>query len=157
VLLFFPSFGASSPDQRIPMEGAVPHKFVTQADLQPADLKPNDIDFGRLSVLSHPSTTSTKHPTILAGSGLPAKGHDFRYHPNWEEVIHVLAGTIEVWVERTKRILAPGLRVRASLGSCTAPSKRARTRPGVCRSSVPPSATWELRSSTGPARRPGTR
>jgi hypothetical protein len=28
----------------------------------------------------------------------------------------VLAGTIEVWVERKKRILAPGLRVRASWG-----------------------------------------
>jgi hypothetical protein len=120
------------------MEGAVPHKLVTQADLQPADLKPNDMDFGRLSVLSHPSTTGTKHPTILAVSMPPGKGHDFRYHPNWEEVIHVLAGTIEVWVERKKRILAPGLRVRASLGSCTgsctAPSTRARTRPGVCRS-----------------------
>jgi hypothetical protein len=35
VLLFFPSFGASSPDQRISMEGAVPYKFITQADLQP--------------------------------------------------------------------------------------------------------------------------
>jgi hypothetical protein len=75
VLLFFPSFGASSPDQRISMEGAVPHKFITQADLQP-----NDMDFGRLSVLRHPSTTGTKHPTILAVSVLPGKGHDFRYH-----------------------------------------------------------------------------
>jgi hypothetical protein len=75
VLLFFPSLGASSPDQRIPMEGAVPHKFITQADLQP-----NDMDFGRLSVLRHPSTTGTKHPTILAVSVLPGKGHDFRYH-----------------------------------------------------------------------------
>jgi hypothetical protein len=112
----------------------VPHKLVTQADLQPADLKPNDMDFGRLSVLGHPSTTGTKHPTILAVSMLPSKGHDFRYHPNREEVIQVLADTIEVWVERKKRILAPGLRVRASLGSCTAPSTRARTRPGVCRS-----------------------
>jgi hypothetical protein len=74
VLLFFPSFGASSRDQRIPMEGAVRHKFITQADLHP-----NDMDFGRLSVLSHPSTTGTKHPTILAVSVLPSKGHDFRW------------------------------------------------------------------------------
>jgi hypothetical protein len=57
------------------MEGAVPHKFITQADLQP-----NDMDFGRLSVLRHPSTTGTKHPTILAVRVLPGKGHDFRYH-----------------------------------------------------------------------------
>jgi hypothetical protein len=134
----------------------VPHKFITQADLQPADLKPNDMDFSRLSVLSHPSTTGTKHPTILAVSVLPGKGHDFRYHPNREEVIHVLAGTIEVWVERKKRILGPGTACSCLLGSCTAPSTRARTRPGFCRSSVPPSAAWELRSSTGPARRPGT-
>jgi quercetin dioxygenase-like cupin family protein len=103
------------------MEGAVPHKFITQADLHP-----DDMDFGRLSVLRHPSTTGTKHPTILAVSVLPSKGHDFRYHPNREEVIHVLAGTIEVWVEQKTRILGPGIACSCLLGSCTAPSTRAR-------------------------------
>jgi hypothetical protein len=116
------------------MEGAVPHKFITQADLQPADLKPNDMDFSRLSVLSHPSTTGTKHPTILAVSVLAGKGHDFRYHPNREEVIHVLAGTIEVWVVRKKRILAPGLRVRASWGR----ARRLQRGPGWSQGSADP-------------------
>jgi quercetin dioxygenase-like cupin family protein len=85
------------------MEGTMPHKFISQADLQP-----NDMDFGRLSFLSHPSTTGAKHLTILSVSVLPGKGHDFHYHPNQEEVIHVLAGMVEVWVEREKRILGPG-------------------------------------------------
>jgi quercetin dioxygenase-like cupin family protein len=85
------------------MEGAMPQKFILQADLQP-----NDMDFGRLSFLSHPSTTGAKHLTILFVSVLPGKGHDFHYHPNQEEVIYVLSGTVEAWVEREKRILGPG-------------------------------------------------
>jgi hypothetical protein len=86
----------------------------------------------------------------------PRQGTRLSLSPNREEVIHVLAGTIEVWVEQKTRILGPGIACSCLLGSCTAPSTRARTGPGFCRSSVPPSAAWELRSSTGPARRPGT-
>ncbi|MPR11086.1 hypothetical protein [Microvirga tunisiensis] len=107
----------------------MPHKFITQADLHP-----DDMDFGRLSFLSHPSTTGTKHPTILAVSVLPSKGHDFRSHPNREELIHVLAGTIEVWVEQKTRILALGLRVRASWGR----ARRLQRGPGRGQGSADP-------------------
>ena len=81
----------------------MPHQFILQADLQS-----NVMDFGRLSFLSHPLSTGAKHLTILSVSVLPSKGHDFHYHPNQEEVIYVLAGTVEVWVEREKRILNAG-------------------------------------------------
>ena len=81
----------------------MPHKFILQADFQP-----NDMDFGRLGFLSHPLSTGAKQLTILSASVLPGKGHDFHYHPNQEEVIYVLAGTVEVWVEREKKILGPG-------------------------------------------------
>ncbi len=36
------------------------------------------------------------------------KSHDFHYHPGQEEVIYVLEGTIEQWVERERRILSAG-------------------------------------------------
>jgi quercetin dioxygenase-like cupin family protein len=81
----------------------MPHKFILQADVQPTVM-----DFGHLSFLSHPSSTGAKHLTILSVSVRPGQGHDFHYHPTQEEVIHVLAGTVEVWVERERRILGAG-------------------------------------------------
>ena len=40
---------------------------------------------------------------------LPAgEGHNFHTHPELEEVIYVLEGAVEQWVEQEKRILKPG-------------------------------------------------
>ena len=38
----------------------------------------------------------------------PAGGQDFHKYPDQEEVIYVLEGEIEQWVDREKRILRPG-------------------------------------------------
>ena len=38
----------------------------------------------------------------------PGKGHDFHKHPDQEEVILCVAGSVEQWVDREKRILGPG-------------------------------------------------
>ena len=38
----------------------------------------------------------------------PGKGHNFHKHPDQEEVILVVAGKVEQWVDRDKRILGPG-------------------------------------------------
>ena len=38
----------------------------------------------------------------------PGKGHDFHKHPDQEEVIYVVAGRVEQWVDQEKRILGPG-------------------------------------------------
>jgi quercetin dioxygenase-like cupin family protein len=39
---------------------------------------------------------------------LPGKCHDFHRHPGQEEVIYVVAGTIEQWLEQEKSILTAG-------------------------------------------------
>jgi len=39
---------------------------------------------------------------------LPGKCHDFHRHPGQEEVIYVVEGTVEQWLERERRILAAG-------------------------------------------------
>ena len=39
---------------------------------------------------------------------LPGKCHDFHRHPGQEEVIYVIDGTIEQWVERERLVLAAG-------------------------------------------------
>ena len=36
---------------------------------------------------------------------LPGKCHDFHRHPGQEEVIYVIEGTIEQWLERDRRVL----------------------------------------------------
>jgi quercetin dioxygenase-like cupin family protein len=38
----------------------------------------------------------------------PGQAHRFHYHPNLEEILYVLAGQAEQWVEREKRLLGPG-------------------------------------------------
>jgi quercetin dioxygenase-like cupin family protein len=38
----------------------------------------------------------------------PGEAHRFHYHPHMEEILYVLSGTAEQWVEREKRRLGPG-------------------------------------------------
>ena len=39
---------------------------------------------------------------------LPGRCHDFHRHPGQEEVIYVVGGTIEQWIERERRTLGVG-------------------------------------------------
>ncbi len=38
----------------------------------------------------------------------PGKGHAFHTHPEMEEIIYVVEGKAEQWVDKDKRILGPG-------------------------------------------------
>src|SRR5688572_25959774 len=38
----------------------------------------------------------------------PREAHQFHYHPKMEEILHILSGTAEQWVEKEKRIMKPG-------------------------------------------------
>ncbi len=38
----------------------------------------------------------------------PGKGHNFHKHPDQEEVIVVVSGQVEQWLDREKRLLGPG-------------------------------------------------
>jgi quercetin dioxygenase-like cupin family protein len=38
----------------------------------------------------------------------PGKGHAFHRHPEMEEIIYILEGEAEQWVEREKRLLRAG-------------------------------------------------
>lgn len=39
---------------------------------------------------------------------LPGEAHRFHHHPYMEEILYVLSGTAEQWVENEKRIMKPG-------------------------------------------------
>jgi len=38
----------------------------------------------------------------------PGEAHKFHYHPQMEEILYVLSGTAEQWVEADKRRMGPG-------------------------------------------------
>ena len=62
----------------------------------------------RLGWLSNPASTGAKQLTVIAASFSPGGGHDFHYHADHEELIYVVSGTIEHWIEGAKRILGSG-------------------------------------------------
>ena len=39
---------------------------------------------------------------------LPGQAHRFHHHPQMEEILYVLSGTAEQWVERERRIMKAG-------------------------------------------------
>jgi quercetin dioxygenase-like cupin family protein len=73
-----------------------------------ADVEPDVLDWGRLRMLSHPPSTGAKQITVIDADIYPGKGHDFHFHRDQEEVLYVLSGTVEQWLEREKRMLGPG-------------------------------------------------
>ena len=81
----------------------MPSKFVIAKDTK---LEIND--WGRLGWLSNPPSTGAKQLTVIDVNLDPGKGHDFHKHPDQEEVILVIAGKVEQWVDRERRILGPG-------------------------------------------------
>jgi quercetin dioxygenase-like cupin family protein len=72
------------------------------------ETRPDVLDWGKMGWMSNPPTTSAKQLTVIDVTLGPGKGHDFHKHPDQEEVIFVVAGKVEQWVDRQKRILGPG-------------------------------------------------
>ena len=78
-------------------------KFVPSAGVEREKL-----DWGTLGWLSRPSSTGAKNLTVIDVELLPGFGHNFHKHPQQEEVIYVVDGEIEQWVDQEKRILKSG-------------------------------------------------
>ncbi len=58
--------------------------------------------------LSEPALTGTKLLTLVRVTMRPGTGHQFHYHPTREEIIYVVDGVAEQWVDRKKRRLKAG-------------------------------------------------
>ena len=78
-------------------------KFISSREV-----KREQVDWGSLAWFSGPVASGAKNLVVLEVNLTPACGHNFHKHPDQEEVIYLLEGEIEQWVDREKRILRPG-------------------------------------------------
>ena len=73
-----------------------------------SDVPPEALDWGELRWLSNPPTTGAGQLTVIDVTLAPGKGHNFHKHTDQEELLLIIAGQVEQWVDREKRILSAG-------------------------------------------------
>ena len=103
-------------------------RFVTSAKAR-VEFAP----WGKHWWLSQPGLTDTKQLTLVRVRMRPGAGHQFHYHPAREEIIYVLDGVAEQWVDREKRRLKAGeiaFIPKNVVHAIHNPSKRPMTLPG---------------------------
>ena len=64
--------------------------------------------WGSMSWISRPSTTGAKDIMVAEVEFAVGAYHHFHFHPGQEEVLYVLEGKVEQWVDREMRVLGPG-------------------------------------------------
>jgi quercetin dioxygenase-like cupin family protein len=80
-----------------------PLRFVTARKAQ-VELAP----WGKHWWLSRPGLTDTRQLTLVRVTMRPGTGHRFHYHPAREEIIYIVDGIAEQWVDREKQRLEAG-------------------------------------------------
>lgn len=66
------------------------------------------LDWGRMGWFSRPATTGASQLVSMEVELQPGFGHDFHKHPEQEEVIYVIEGMIEQWLEEERQMLEAG-------------------------------------------------
>ena len=80
-----------------------PLRFVAKADPQ---IEPSP--WGPHEWLCRPGLTEAEDLLMVRVRMPPGKGHQFHRHPRLEELIYVISGVAEQWVERERRTLETG-------------------------------------------------
>ena len=78
-------------------------RFVTarEAQVEPSLWGPHEW-------LSRPGLTAAEQLLMVRVLMPPGRAHQFHRHPAMEEIIYVVSGTAEQWVDREQRLLGPG-------------------------------------------------
>jgi quercetin dioxygenase-like cupin family protein len=71
------------------------------------EIERRELEWGVFAPVSSPADGAERIMTVEA-TFLQGKAHDFHRHPDQEEVIYVLEGELEQWVEQEWRLLGPG-------------------------------------------------
>lgn len=83
--------------------GDTPLRFVTAEDMQ---VEPSP--WGPHEWLSRPGLTGAEELLLVRVRMPPGRAHQFHRHPALEEIIYVISGSAEQWVERERRLLHAG-------------------------------------------------
>jgi quercetin dioxygenase-like cupin family protein len=80
-----------------------PLRFVTAREM-----KVEHLPWGAHDWLCRPDIVEAENLLLVRVHMPPGKGHAFHRHPEMEEIIYVLDGRAEQWVDREKRLLSAG-------------------------------------------------
>ena len=78
-------------------------RFVTEAEMQ-VESSP----WGPHEWLSRPGLTDARELLLVRVRMPPGRAHQFHRHPQMEEIIYVISGTAEQWVDHERRTLRAG-------------------------------------------------
>ena len=81
----------------------MPARFITRTELQ---VEPSP--WGPHEWMCRPGLTDAEHLLMVRVLMPAGTAHQFHRHPTMEEIIYVISGTAEQWVDREKRLLGPG-------------------------------------------------
>jgi len=65
-------------------------------------------DWGSMGWCCRPADTGAKDLVVIEVTLAPGGGHAFHKHPKQEEVIYVMEGQVEQWLDQEKRVLKSG-------------------------------------------------
>ncbi len=78
-------------------------KFITASTMER-----DQMDWGVMGWASRPATTAARDLVVIEVTLETGQGHAFHKHPDQEEVIYVIDGTVEQWIEQEKQQLSAG-------------------------------------------------
>lgn len=81
----------------------MPGKFVPKRKA-----KVDRLDWGDMKWLSRPADTKARKLCVIEVLLRPGGGHNFHKHPGQEEVIYVVEGAVEQWLDKKKRVMKAG-------------------------------------------------
>ena len=65
-------------------------------------------DWGALGWASRPQDTGSKNLVVIEVTFAPGQGHNFHKHPRQEEILYMIDGTVEQWIEEKKQNIRKG-------------------------------------------------
>ncbi len=78
-------------------------RFVTSTEM-----KVDQLPWGPHDWLCRPDIVDAEKLLLVRVHMPPGKAHEFHRHPEMEEIIYILEGTAEQWVDHEKKILKAG-------------------------------------------------
>jgi quercetin dioxygenase-like cupin family protein len=76
--------------------------------IQSDDVQVEQLPWGPHEWLCRPGLTAAEKLLLVRVTMPYGQAHKFHRHPAMEEIIYVIAGQAEQWVDREKRLLGPG-------------------------------------------------